>query len=93
MRRLIAILILGLACAMAHAATGVALVHGTGKQTDAANDYWQSAMVEGVRNGLTDKQNLLVVNCDFEQYMWDNRAAGCLAQQLTDFIKIGRAHV
>ena len=86
MRRLIAILILGLACAMAHAATGVALVHGTGKQTDAANDYWQSAMVEGVRNGLTDKQNLLVVNCDFEQYMWDNRAAGCLAQQLTDFI-------
>ena len=85
-RSIVATLILGLACAAAHAATGVALVHGTGQQTDAANDYWQSAMVDGIRSGLTDSQNLLVVNCDFTQYMWDNRAAGCLAQQLTDFI-------
>lgn len=85
-RSIVGSLILGLACATANAATGVALVHGTGQQTDAANDYWQSAMVDGVRSGLADGQNLLVVNCDFTQYMWDNRAAGCLAQQLTDFI-------
>ncbi len=85
-RSIIGSLIFSLACATAHAATGVALVHGTGQQTDAANDYWQSPMVDGVRSGLTDSQNLLVVNCDFTQYMWDDRAAGCLAQQLTDFI-------
>ena len=65
----------------------MALVHGTGNQTDAYNDYWQSDMVEGVRNGLTDRNNLLVVNCDFDQYMWDDRAAGCLAGQLTSFIQ------
>ena len=59
--------------------TGVALVHGTGHQTDAYDDYWQSDMVEGIHNGLADRNNLLVVNCDFDQYMWDDRAAGCLA--------------
>jgi pimeloyl-ACP methyl ester carboxylesterase len=76
------------ACAAAQAATtGVALVHGTGSQTDAYNDYWQSDMVEGIRNGLTDRNNLLVVNCDFTRYMWDDRAAGCLAGQLTGFIQ------
>ena len=80
-------LILSLACASAaQAGTGVALVHGTGKQTDAAKDYWESAMVNGVRQGLVDRNNLLVVNCDFNQYMWDERAAGCLADQLTNFI-------
>ncbi len=79
---------LALACTGAVATTtGVALVHGTGSQTDAYNDYWQSAMVEGVRNGLTDRNNLLVVNCDFTQYMWDYRAAGCLAGQLDSFIR------
>lgn len=78
---------LAVATATAHAATGVALVHGTGNQTDAYNNYWQASMVEGVRNGLVDRQNLLMVNCDFNQYMWDNRAAGCLAGQLTSFIQ------
>lgn len=78
---------LAMASAAVQAATGVALVHGTGHQTDAYNDYWQAAMVEGVRNGLTDRNNLLVVNCDFDQYMWDDRAAGCLAGQLTSFIQ------
>ncbi len=88
MRRMTLMLPLILAAATAHASTtGVALVHGTGHQTDAYNDYWQSAMVEGVRNGLTDRQNLLVVNCDFDRYMWDDRAAGCLAGQLTSFIQ------
>lgn len=88
MRRTLLMLSLALTCATAQATTtGVALVHGTGNQTDAYNDYWQPAMVEGIRNGLTDRQNLLVVNCDFDQYMWDNRAAGCLAGQLTSFIQ------
>lgn len=67
-------------------ATGVAFVHGTGEQTDALDDYWTRDMVDSVRQGLPDPANYLVVNCDFEQYMWDSRAAGCLAGQLHDFI-------
>lgn len=73
-------------CAFAADVTGVAFVHGTGSQTDAYNDYWQPAMVDSVRQGLANSSNYVVINCDFEQYMWDSRAAGCLAGQLTNFI-------
>jgi pimeloyl-ACP methyl ester carboxylesterase len=66
--------------------TGVAFVHGTGNQTDALNSYWQPAMVNNVRSGLPNSANYVVINCDFSQYMWDNRAAGCLANQLSGFI-------
>ena len=79
-------LLLATAASSASAVTGVAFVHGTGKQTDAYNDYWQPAFVNSVRQGLPDQSKYLVVNCDFEQYMWDSRAAGCLATQLTSFI-------
>ncbi len=79
-----------LACSMllalfslsAAASTGVAFVHGTGHQTDAYNDYWTGEFINSVRNG----KKYTVINCDFEQYMWDSRAAGCLASQLTSFI-------
>ncbi len=88
MQRKILMLSLVLACTGAAATTtGVALVHGTGNQTDAYHDYWQAGMVEGIRNGLADRSNLLVVNCDFTQYMWDSRTAGCLAGQLDGFIR------
>lgn len=80
---LIAVLLLSFS---ANAATGVAFVHGTGEQTDALNDYWKSAFVNSVRQGLPDSNNYLVVNCDFEQFMWHPDAAGCLAGQLTSFI-------
>jgi hypothetical protein len=66
--------------------TGVAFVHGTGKQTNAAADYWQSPMINNVRGGLADPNNFVVINCDFTKYMWDSAAAGCLAGQLTTFI-------
>ena len=66
--------------------TGVAFVHGTGSQTNAAADYWQSPMVNNVRGGLVDPANYVVINCDFTKYMWDPAAAGCLAGQLTTFI-------
>lgn len=72
--------------ALAADVTGVAFVHGTGHQTDAYNDYWQPTMVNNVRAGLANPSNHTVINCDFEQYMWDSRAAGCLATQLTSFI-------
>lgn len=66
--------------------TGVALVHGTGAQTNAYNDYWGSGYVESVRQGLPNSSNLIVINCDFTKYMWDNAAAGCLAGQLYNFV-------
>ncbi len=69
-----------------HAATGVALVHGTGSQTNAAADYWQWGMVNSIRQGLPNPNNYVVINCNFEKYMWDSQAAGCLAGQLTNFI-------
>lgn len=70
----------------AFAQTGVAFVHGTGKQTNALNDYWKSDFVNSVRQGLSNQNNYVVINCDFEQYMWDADAAGCLAGQLYNFI-------
>ena len=69
-----------------NANTGVAFVHGTGKQTNATADYWTSGFVNNVRGGLPNSANYVVINCDFTKYMWDNAAAGCLATQLTNFI-------
>lgn len=87
MRTLIASLVLGLFIAPASAAvTGVALVHGTGRQTNAAADYWTTPFVNTVRSGLPNTANYVVINCDFNQYMWNSAAAGCLAGQLTTFI-------
>ncbi len=71
---------------LTHAATGVAFVHGTGSQTDALNDYWTTDFVNSVRQGLPNASKFTVINCDFEQYMWTDGAAGCLAGQLQQFI-------
>ncbi|WP_226685223.1 lipase family protein [Shewanella indica] len=73
-------------CSLSHGATGVAFVHGTGKQTDALNDYWTREFVDSVRQGISTPSNYQVINCDFEQYMWDEAAAGCLVDQLQSFI-------
>lgn len=70
-----------------NANTGVAFVHGTGKQTNATADYWTSTFVNNVRGGLPNSANYVVINCDFTKYMWDSAAAGCLAGQLDSFIK------
>src|SRR5881394_114365 len=86
MLRTFASLALLLVCNSVFATTGVALVHGTGKQTDAYNDYWQAGMVNSIRQGLPDQSNYVVINCDFNQYMWTSAAAGCLATQLSGFI-------
>ena len=71
---------------LCHANTGVAFVHGTGSQTNAYNDYWKPAFVDNVRGGLVNPANYVVINCDLNQYMWDSRAAGCIAGQLSSFI-------
>lgn len=75
-----------LAPAGAGAVTGVAFVHGTGRQTNALDDYWTRAFVDSVRQGLPNPADYVVINCDFEQYMWTAGAAGCLAGQLHSFI-------
>jgi hypothetical protein len=80
------LLALLLAPLTALANTGVAFVHGTGHQTNALGDYWTSAFVNSVRQGLPNQANYVVVNCDFTQFMWDSRASGCLAGQLHNFI-------
>lgn len=86
MHRILAGLLLAVLPLFASANTGVAFVHGTGKQTDALNDYWKPEFVNSVRQGLPNTANYVVINCDFEQYMWDSRAAGCLAGQLHSFV-------
>jgi hypothetical protein len=65
---------------------GLVLVHGTGKQTNAAADYWTNDMVNSVKQGLPNQNLVLVINCDFDQYMWAAAASGCLADQLHPFI-------
>lgn len=76
-----------LAAAPALANTGVAFVHGTGKQSDALNDYWTPEFVNSVRQGLPDPNKYVVVNCDFSKYAWEAPAAGCLAGYLYNFIQ------
>lgn len=66
--------------------TGVAFVHGTGHQTDAATNYWTWDMINSVRQGLPSPNLYVVINCDFDQYMWTAAAVGCLADQLYPFI-------
>lgn len=85
-RGFLVVLLGGLLTIPLAAETGVAFVHGTGHQTDALNDYWQSGFVNSVRSGLPDQSNYTVINCDFEQYMWRSDAAGCLAGYLYSFI-------
>ncbi|UAA40807.1 hypothetical protein KIH87_12980 [Paraneptunicella aestuarii] len=77
------LLLLGFS-AFSNANMGVAFVHGTGKQTDAYNDYWTGSFVQSVMSGNGTRYT--VINCDFEQYMWTSGAAGCLAGQLSSFI-------
>lgn len=78
--------VLAFAPMLALANTGVAFVHGTSKHTNATADYWGADFINSVRQGLPNQANYTVINCDFEQYMWDSRAAGCAAGQLTSFI-------
>ena len=68
------------------AAKGLAFVHRTGNQTDAYSDYWTGNFVNSVKAGLPDSSKYTVINCDFDQYMWNTNASGCLAGQLTTFI-------
>ena len=82
----ISLLAVGLLASPALGNTGVAFVHGTGNQTNAANDYWTWEFINSVRQGLPNQNNYTVINCQFEEYMWTSPAAGCLAGALHGFI-------
>lgn len=84
--RIILMMVLTVLSYCAQANTGVAFVHGTGKNTNAADDYWKMDNINSIRQGLPNQNNYVVINCDFEQYMWKAEASGCLASQLTSFI-------
>lgn len=71
----------------ADAHRGVAFLHGTGEQTDALSSYWTEEFVDSVTADLASPDDVLVVNCDFGQFAWDEAAAGCLATQMVDFIE------
>ena len=62
-------LLVGVQPAQAADGLGVAFVHGTGAPTNATRTYWQPAIIDSVRQGLPDKRNYIVINCDFNQYM------------------------
>jgi hypothetical protein len=73
--------------ARADANAGVAFVHGTGTQANALDDYWTRELVDSVASGLPNPDNVVVVDCDFGQYMWKEAAAGCMVDQLLDFVR------
>jgi hypothetical protein len=75
-------------CSLSTAAnSGVAFIHGTGHQSDAYNDYWTSDFVHSVMQNQSNPNRYVVINCNFDKYMWDADASGCLAAQLTTFIQ------
>lgn len=85
----LALLSLLFACVMsasAWAKTGLVLIHGTGNPSDAYNDYWTGSFVNSVKQGLSNQSLVLVINCNFDKYMWDSAASGCLAGAITSFI-------
>ena len=53
----VALLLAALSPLAAMANKGVAFVHGTGHQTNALADYWTSAFVNSVRQGLPNQAN------------------------------------
>ncbi|KTD31176.1 hypothetical protein Lmor_2783 [Legionella moravica] len=66
---------------------GMALVHGTrDHREDAYGGYWKADFIDSMSKGLAKPENLLVVHCDFSQYMWHEDAANCVADQLLEFI-------
>jgi len=67
---------------------GIAFVHGTNDhRTDADGGYWKRDFIDTVALGQKDPSNTFVVHCDFSHYMWKDEAAGCVTEQLLNFIK------
>lgn len=66
---------------------GLVLVHGTSDhRLDADGVYWKTDFTQALAKNLANPENMLIAHCDFSQYMWHADAAGCLAQQIHDFV-------
>lgn len=89
MPRIAPLLLLALVAAVPSSAltTGVAFVHGTSDNNDAENEYWTWQFIDAVRDGLPNRDDFVVVNCDFNAFAWKDEASGCLATYLYDFIQ------
>lgn len=68
--------------------TGIVFIHGTSDHRDnALGGYWKPKLVNTIVNALPNKDNYLIVHCDFRSYMWQQQAASCTAGQISTFIK------
>ena len=66
---------------------GIAFVHGTNDhRMDAEGKYWKKEFIAQLAEALPNPSNYLIVHCDFSYHMWHEEAAGCLADQLLQFI-------
>ncbi|MDI9818568.1 MULTISPECIES: hypothetical protein [unclassified Legionella] len=66
---------------------GIAFIHGTNDhRQDADGGYWKRGFINSLASVLPDPGNHVVLACDFSHYMWHEEAAGCVANQLLDFI-------
>lgn len=66
---------------------GIAFVHGTrDHREDAYGVYWKVDFIQSISQGLSNPENHYVAHCDFNQYMWHQDAAVCVADQLLQFI-------
>ncbi|KTD18900.1 hypothetical protein [Legionella jordanis] len=67
---------------------GIVLIHGTNDhREDAYGGYWKIDFIDSLATTLPNPENHLVVACDFREYMWHEAAAGCVANQMLDFIQ------
>ncbi|KTD20385.1 Uncharacterised protein [Legionella lansingensis] len=66
---------------------GIAFIHGTNDhREDADGGYWKREFINSLANALPNYENHIVLACDFREYMWHEAAAGCVADQLIEFI-------
>lgn len=66
---------------------GIAFIHGTqDHRADADGIYWKREFIERVITGLAHPENHFIVHCNFNEYMWHPEAAGCVVDQLLQFI-------
>ncbi|KTC81355.1 hypothetical protein [Legionella brunensis] len=92
LQRFFACLILLIASSCGYSATvgenvGIAFVHGTNDhREDADGGYWKRGFIDSLAKALPNSDNNIVLACDFTHYMWHESAAGCVANQLLEFI-------
>jgi hypothetical protein len=66
---------------------GIAFLHGTNDhRLDAESEYWKIDFTNAVASGLPKPENKYILHCDFTNFMWDEEASGCVADQLLEFI-------